>query len=53
MLVFGYHGTFEEAAKSMCQNEFKFKDGDHHWLGNGIWWSTLSNTNFSNQTSLN
>lgn len=37
MLVSGYHGTFEEAAKSMCQNEFKFKDADHHWLGNGIY----------------
>lgn len=38
MLVFGYHGTFEEAAKSMCQNnKFKFKQEDYHWLGNGIY----------------
>lgn len=37
MRVFGYHGTFEEAAKAMCQNEFKLKYGDHHWLGNGLY----------------
>lgn len=37
MIVFGYHGTFEEAAQSMCQNEFIYKDRDYHWLGRGIY----------------
>lgn len=34
---YGYHGTSAESVDSIIQNNFKESRGEHHWLGEGVY----------------
>lgn len=36
-ITIGHHGTSFDAAESIINGDFDLSQGDHHWLGNGVY----------------